>query len=56
MSGGPDELSGNGFDTDNNVDDFVTRSPQPQNSASKIEPDIVPAHVCIRLSPGCQSL
>ncbi|MEJ0054781.1 MAG: choice-of-anchor J domain-containing protein [Bacteroidota bacterium] len=40
--GGLDELSGNGFDTDNNVNDFVTRNPQPQNSASKIEPDIVP--------------
>ena len=36
---GLDEFLGNGEDTDNNSVDFVTRStPQPQNSASEIEP------------------
>ena len=38
-SGGADELLGNGEDTNNNASDFVSRStPQPQNSASSVEP------------------
>lgn len=38
-SGGIDEFNGNGEDTDNNANDFVLRSvPQPQNSASSLEP------------------
>ena len=42
--GGADELAGNGYDSDNNAADFVTRStPQPQNSASPIEPTLGPA-------------
>ncbi len=37
--GGLDEFKGNGFDSDNNKDDFIQRSmPQPQNSASSFEP------------------
>ncbi len=37
--GGLDEFMGNGYDTDNNNNDFVQRSaPQPQNSASPSEP------------------
>ena len=40
-SGGADELAGNGYDTNNNAADFVTRSsPQPQNSASPVEPSL----------------
>ena len=40
-SGGVDEFLGNGQDTNNNASDFVTRSPQPQNSSSAIEPLVV---------------
>ncbi len=41
-SGGSDELAGNGYDSDNNASDFVTRSsPQPQNSSSPAEPSNV---------------
>jgi hypothetical protein len=37
---GVEEIGGNGWDTDNNADDFVYRSiPQPQNSSSAIEPE-----------------
>ena len=40
--GGDDEIAGNGYDSDNNANDFVTRSaPQPQNSASPVEPSLV---------------
>lgn len=39
--GGTDELSGNGYDTDNNSNDFVLRDvPNPQSSTSQIEPPI----------------
>ncbi len=39
--GGSDELEGNGYDTDNNANDFVVRqTPQPQNSSSPAEPAI----------------
>ncbi len=39
--GGSDELQGNGYDTDNNANDFVERTtPQPQNSSSPAEPAI----------------
>lgn len=38
-SGGADETAGNGHDTDNNTNDFVSRtSSQPQNSGSSTEP------------------
>ncbi len=38
-SGGIDEVNGNGEDTNNNASDFVLRNaPQPQNSASSLEP------------------
>lgn len=38
-SGGEDEFAGNGEDTDNNANDFVTRTtPEPQNSSSPKEP------------------
>ncbi len=36
--GGTEEFAGNGWDSNNNANDFVTRSPQPQNSASPAEP------------------
>ena len=40
-SGGADEFEGNGYDTDNNANDFVDRTtPQPQNSGSPAEPVI----------------
>ncbi|MFH0992427.1 MAG: phospholipase D-like domain-containing protein [bacterium] len=40
--GGSDEQEGNGYDSNNNSIDFVTRStPQPQNSLSPAEPPIV---------------
>lgn len=39
MASGDDVLEGNGWDTDDNGDDFVLRtSPNPQNSSSQIEP------------------
>ncbi|MGA7161493.1 MAG: phospholipase D-like domain-containing protein [Bacteroidota bacterium] len=39
--GGADELAGNGYDSDNNANDFVTRAtPQPQNSSSPAEPSL----------------
>ena len=38
VSGGSEELAGNGYDSDNNNTDFITRPPQPQNSASPAEP------------------
>lgn len=42
-AGGADELAGNGYDSNNNSADFVTRSaPQPQNSLSPIEPFLSP--------------
>ena len=38
-AGGADEFEGNGYDSDNNLDDFVQRTtPQPQNSKSPVEP------------------
>jgi trimeric autotransporter adhesin len=40
-SGGADEFLGNGQDSNNNSSDFIVRSPQPQNSASPLEPIIV---------------
>jgi hypothetical protein len=36
-AGGEDADQGNGYDTNNNASDFVTRSPEPQNSASPLE-------------------
>lgn len=40
-SGGVDELEGNGYDTDNNLNDFVYRTTSdPQNSNSQREPAI----------------
>lgn len=36
-AGGIDEFAGNGYDSNNNNEDFVTRSPNPQNSASPKE-------------------
>ncbi|HTX18630.1 MAG TPA: phospholipase D-like domain-containing protein [Bacteroidota bacterium] len=40
-AGGSDEFAGNGYDSDNNSSDFVVRtSPQPQNSASPVEPSL----------------
>lgn len=40
--GGTDEFEGNGEDTGNNANDFVTRNiPQPQNSLSSIEPPLL---------------
>lgn len=39
--GGADEFEGNGYDSDNNANDFVERTtPQPQNSGSPAEPII----------------
>jgi len=39
--GGADEFEGNGFDTDNNANDFVQRTiPQSQNSSSPAEPAV----------------
>lgn len=36
--GGADEFKGNGYDTDNNINDFILKtSPQPQNSSSPTE-------------------
>lgn len=41
--GGSEETAGNGEDTDNNANDFVTRTTSdPQNSSSPNEPAIVP--------------
>jgi hypothetical protein len=40
--GGVDEYLGNGQDTNNNSADFITRVPQPQNSANGVEPDLAP--------------
>lgn len=41
MNNGTDILAGNGFDSDNNFQDFVLRiNPEPQNSQSPIEPEI----------------
>jgi hypothetical protein len=35
IGGGADEFNGNGYDTDNNANDFILRdTPQPQNSSS----------------------
>jgi len=42
QTGGTDEYAGNGYDSNNNSSDFVTRSPQPQNSLSPAEPDTTP--------------
>lgn len=40
---GVDESGGNGWDTDNNLNDFVVRgTPQPQNSQSATEPPVTP--------------
>ncbi len=41
-AGGSDEYSANGYDSDNNNSDFVTRAPEPQNSSSAKEPDTTP--------------
>ena len=39
--GGVDEFEGNGYDSDNNQNDFVPRTiPQPQNSSSPAEPTL----------------
>jgi phosphatidylserine/phosphatidylglycerophosphate/cardiolipin synthase-like enzyme len=39
--GGSDEFAGNGYDSNNNANDFVQRTnPQPQNSSSPAEPAI----------------
>lgn len=48
--GGSEEFAGNGYDSNNNSADFITRTPQPQNSASPTEPvsttgDIIPPWV-----------
>lgn len=44
LADGSDEFLGNGEDTDNNANDFLTRSiPDPQNSNSAIEPPSVPS-------------
>ncbi len=40
IAGGADEYLGNGYDSNNNANDFITRIPQPQNSLSSIEPDV----------------
>lgn len=41
--GGADEFAGNGFDSDDNSQDFILRSiPNPQNSTSAIEPSPTP--------------
>ena len=37
-AGGADEFAGNGYDSNNNAADFITRTPQPQNSSSPSEP------------------
>ena len=42
-AGGAEVSSGNGYDSDNNSADFVTRAPEPQNSASPIEILSVPS-------------
>lgn len=40
-TGGADELEGNGYDSNDNANDFIVRSdPQPQNSGSPAEPAI----------------
>ncbi len=40
-TGGADELEGNGYDSNDNANDFIVRSdPQPQNSSSPAEPAI----------------
>jgi phosphatidylserine/phosphatidylglycerophosphate/cardiolipin synthase-like enzyme/DNA/RNA endonuclease YhcR with UshA esterase domain len=50
-SGGAEEFSGNGFDSNDNSADFILRAvPQPQNSASPTEPvssggDILPPNI-----------
>ncbi|MGD0591620.1 MAG: phospholipase D-like domain-containing protein [Bacteroidota bacterium] len=49
-SGGGEEFSGNGYDSNNNAADFFTRVPQPQNSSSPAEPalaggDVTPPSV-----------
>lgn len=42
--GGIDETEGNGEDTNNNTNDFISRAyPQPQNSNSETEPPIIPS-------------
>ncbi|MGC8928828.1 MAG: lamin tail domain-containing protein, partial [Myxococcota bacterium] len=39
QSGGIDEFLGNGYDTDNNANDFIVRdTKEPQNSSSPPEP------------------
>ena len=38
ITGGADEFLGNGYDSQNNSADFITRTPEPQNSASPKEP------------------
>jgi len=38
MTTGGDALEGNGYDTDNNLNDFIVRTSQPQNSMSAPEP------------------
>jgi len=41
-SAGADEFLGNGYDSNNNTNDFALRTPQPQNSSSLIEPIDLP--------------
>lgn len=42
QAGGADQFAGNGYDSNDNSFDFVTRPPEPQNSSSIVEPDIIP--------------
>ena len=37
---GVDEFEGNGYDSDDNANDFITRAPQPQNTFSPLEPTV----------------
>ncbi len=45
ISSGADALLGNGFDSNNNLADFISRTPEPQNSSASAEPlaaDVTP--------------
>jgi endonuclease/exonuclease/phosphatase family metal-dependent hydrolase len=45
VSPGLDALLGNGFDSNNNLADFISRTPEPQNSSASAEPlatDVTP--------------
>lgn len=44
MITGIDKFEGNGYDSDNNYDDFILREePEPQNTASSKEPALIPS-------------